>query len=161
MLAEPHQHDFSLPQQAKSRKYSSVYFCVASSGTNIKLRIIMRHSAWGPEVNLLACFSVSGPSLPFHPHLARVGMQEERRQNTEHISTQGVRVEAAMVFPKLDFTFFFVIMITFLPSFSSLYTLPYTTLLFQIRGLFFTVIACISVYAPADISLNISCLVCC
>lgn len=89
MLAESHQYDFSLPQQAKSHKYSSVYFCVVPSGTNIKLRIIMRRSAWGPEANILACFNVSDPSLPFHPHLARVGMHEERRQNTELISTQG------------------------------------------------------------------------
>lgn len=136
MLAEPHQHDFSLPQQAKSRKYSSVDFCVASSGTNIKLRIIMRRSAWGPEVSILAYFNVSGPSLPFHPHLARVGMREKRRQNIEHIFTQGWGWKWLRSLPRLTLLFSFVIMITFLPSLSSLYILPYTPLLFQIYGLF-------------------------
>lgn len=78
MLAEPHQDDCSLFQRAKSSKYGSGYFCVASSGTNIKLRSIVRNSARGSYVSTLARF-VSGPSLPFHPHLARGGVREERR----------------------------------------------------------------------------------
>lgn len=47
MLAGSHQNNFSLPQQAKSGKYTSVYFSVASSGTTIKLNTVMRDSARG------------------------------------------------------------------------------------------------------------------
>lgn len=73
MLAESHQDDFSLFQQAKSGKYGSGYFCVTSSGTNINLRMVVRNSAWGSSVSTLACSDVSGPPLPFHPHLAGRG----------------------------------------------------------------------------------------
>ncbi|KAL0616705.1 hypothetical protein AAY473_013553 [Plecturocebus cupreus] len=47
MLADSHGNDFSLPQQANSGEHTSVYFCVASSGTNIKLNTVMRNSARG------------------------------------------------------------------------------------------------------------------
>lgn len=118
MLAESHQDDFSLFQQAKSGKHGSEYFCVASSGTNIKLRIVVRNSAWGSYVSILAHFGDSGPSLPFHPHLTS-GECEERRSEIEHVSTQGAREGMPMVFPKL----------------------------FQIYNLLFIVIACIYAYA--------------
>lgn len=63
MLADSHANDFNLSQQAKSGKYSDVYFCAASSGTKIKLSTVMRNSAQGSQVSTLTGSSkVSGLS---------------------------------------------------------------------------------------------------
>lgn len=68
MLADSYPNDFSLSQQAKSGKHISVYFCAASSGTNIKLSTVMRNSAWGLYVSMLPGNSKISAylSLPFH-----------------------------------------------------------------------------------------------
>lgn len=90
MLAGSHWNNFSVPQQAKRGKYTSVYFCVASSGTNIKFNSHEEFSSG--LLRQRAPWEFSGPSSFSFSGL--LGKQLRKKSNTSPHS-------GAVVLPKL------------------------------------------------------------
>lgn len=90
MLAGSHRNNFSVPQQAKRGKYTSVYFCVASSGTNIKFNSHEEFSSG--LLSQRAPWEFSGPSSFSFSGL--LGKQLRKKSSTSPHS-------GAVVLPKL------------------------------------------------------------